>query len=34
MRRYLELHLDLIETTERELAPARGSSQRVVVAAD
>lgn len=33
MRRYLDLHLDLIETVERELAPAQ-RSRRTVAAED
>jgi DNA-binding PadR family transcriptional regulator len=34
MRRYLELHLELIDTVERELAPTQTSSQPIVAAAD
>jgi DNA-binding PadR family transcriptional regulator len=34
MRRYLELHLELIDTVDRELAPTQTSSQTIVPAAD
>jgi DNA-binding PadR family transcriptional regulator len=34
MRRYLDLHLELIDSVERELAATPASSQRIVVAAD
>jgi DNA-binding PadR family transcriptional regulator len=34
MRRYLDLHLELIDTVERDLAAAPASSQRIVAAAD
>jgi DNA-binding PadR family transcriptional regulator len=34
MRHYLELHLELIDTVERELAPAPPSPQRAVAAGD
>jgi DNA-binding PadR family transcriptional regulator len=34
LRRYLELHVELIETVERELAPAQASSEHAVAALD
>ena len=34
MRRYLDLHLELIDSVERELAPAQTPSLRVAGAAD
>jgi DNA-binding PadR family transcriptional regulator len=34
MRRYLDLHQELIDSVERELAATRASSQRVAAAAD
>ena len=33
VRRYLDLHLQLIDSVERELAPTQPSSQRVAAAA-